>query len=381
MKFNSLQSRFTEQFGRDAELAVRAPGRVNLIGEHTDYNGGFVLPIAIGRQSLACLAGRDDSVITFTSLQADESASIDLSVPIQPGEPAWANYCKGVAAGLAARGIELRGADILFDSDIPIGAGLSSSASLEVCTALALLAAAGETGTLPDGEIALLCQQAENQYAGAPCGIMDQSICVMARAGHAMLLDCRSGQAEQVPFAGEDMVLLVADTQVRHDIAAGQYASRRNECTAAAEKLGLSSLRDADVDMIESASELTAIEANRARHVVSENARTLAAVDALKANEYERFGELMYESHASLKSDFEVSCDELDCIVELAKGCGGVYGARMTGGGFGGCAIILAQSAQAESISAAVLSGFAERFARACSIFPTIAAAGGGPIE
>ncbi len=381
MELNSLQSRFSEQFRRDAELAVRAPGRVNLIGEHTDYNGGFVLPIAIGRQSLACLAGRDDSVITFTSLQADESASIDLNAPIRPGEPAWANYCKGVAAGLAARGVELRGADILFGSDIPIGAGLSSSASLEVCTALALLASAGRTGTLPDGEIALLCQQAENQYAGAPCGIMDQSICVMAQAGHAMLLDCRSGQAEQVSFAGEDWVLLVADTQVRHDIAAGQYANRRNECADATDKLGLSSLRDADIDIIESAGELSAIEAHRARHIVSENARTLAAVDALKANEYERFGELMYESHASLRDDFEVSCDELDCIVELAKGCNGVYGARMTGGGFGGCAIILAESMQAESITAAVLAGFAERFGRACSIFPTIAAAGGGPIE
>ena len=240
-----LRERFQAIFQRPAAGCVRAPGRVNLIGEHTDYNDGFVLPIAIERRTLAAYAPREDRIVRFVSLQADGDAQVDIDGEIAPGEPAWANYCKGVAAGLRERDLGLVGADVLFDSDVPLGGGLSSSAALEVATAFALLAAGGKVGEVPQRELALLCQQAEHDFAGAPCGIMDQSIAVMGQAGRAMLLDCRSGEVRQVPFDDPGVVLLVADTQVKHDIADGGYAARRDQCFAAAGRLGVKALRDA----------------------------------------------------------------------------------------------------------------------------------------
>ena len=224
----SLKDRFQALHGRAPAGAVRAPGRVNLIGEHTDYNDGFVLPIAIDRRTAAAYAPRGDRAVSFTSLQAGPTARIDLDRPIERGEPAWANYPRGGAAGLIARGVALGGADLLFDSDIPVGGGLSSSAALEVATALSLLAAAGQGQAVPPRELAALCQTAEHQYALAPCGIMDQAIVVMGRAGCAMLLDCRTGRVEHVPLDDPGVVVLVADTQVRHDIADGR-AIRRGE--------------------------------------------------------------------------------------------------------------------------------------------------------
>ena len=367
-------------YGRPAAVAVRAPGRVNLIGEHTDYNDGFVLPIAIERQTVALVAPRDDRTVRLASLQMpDGPAEIDLDGAIEPGEPAWANYCIGVVAGLLARGEKLVGADVLFDSDVPLGGGLSSSASLEVATALAMLTPIG--ATVPDGELALICQKCEHDFAGAPCGIMDQSIAIMGRAGRALLLDCRSGQTEQIPFDDPNLVLLVADTQVKHDIADGGYAARREQCYAAAKTLGVKMLRDADQPMIERAESdgtLTGKELMRARHVVGEIHRTVHGVQALAAGSYREFGELMYGSHAALRDDYEVSCEELDAIVELARPCDGVHGARMTGGGFGGCAIILAEADKADGVVAAVQDGFNKRYGRACPIFATRAVAGAG---
>jgi len=384
MDLDLVKRRFAARYARPPETVARAPGRVNLIGEHTDYNEGFVLPIAIERQVVACLAGRDDGKITFASMQAAGVAAVSLDGPLRPGRPAWANYCKGVAAGLIAAGVELRGADILLDSNVPIGAGLSSSAALEVCTATALLAAAGRAGALRGRDLALLCQRAENEFAGAPCGIMDQSISVMAQAGRALLLDCRSGAAEQVPFDDDAKVLLVVDTRVRHEIGAGEYGKRRARCAAVADKLGLRALRDADEDMIERAAAggtLDSLEARRARHVTTEIARTLGAVEALKAGDYGRFGRLMLESHASLRDDYEVSCPELDAVVDIAQPLDGVYGARMTGGGFGGSAIVLADAGRARTITEAVRQGFESRFGRACGIFATRAAEGAGLIR
>ncbi|HUT57792.1 MAG TPA: galactokinase [Phycisphaerae bacterium] len=378
-----LKDHFQTLNGRPAAGAVRAPGRVNLIGEHTDYNDGFVLPIAIERQTVAAYAPRADRVVSFTSLQAGPPARIELDPSIDRGEPAWANYCRGVAAGLIARGVALVGADVLFDSDVPVGGGLSSSAALEVVTALALLAAAGQSGAVPPRELAALCQTAEHEYALAPCGIMDQSIVVMAHAGCAMLLDCRSGRIEQVPLDSPGAVVLVADTQVRHDIADGGYAARREQCRQAAEALGVAALRDADEGMIARAASdgtLRGRHLMRARHVVGEIARTLAACDALKAGDHAAFGRLMYASHASLRNDYEVSCDELDAVVELARECAGVFGARMTGGGFGGCAIILAESARADEIRQAVSAGFERRFGRRCPVFATRAVGGASNI-
>jgi len=379
-----LRTDFEAVFARPAAGAVRAPGRVNLIGEHTDYNDRFVLPIAIDRQTVALYATRDDRIISFHSRQADAPGSIDLTQPITPGEPPWANYCKGVAAGLIAAGVKLVGCDVMFDSNVPLGGGLSSSAALEVAAALAMLAAAGRLGAIPDQELALICQKAENEFAGAPCGIMDQSVAIMAKAGKALLLDCRSGKTRHVPFDSPDVVLLVADTQVKHDIGGAGYPLRRRQSHAAAEKLAVRALRDvAERRLADAAAAgiLAGKELMRARHVVSEIARTLQAVEALEAGDIMLFGELMYASHESLRDDYEVSCEELDAIVELAERCDGVYGARMTGGGFGGCAIILADARNAQAIGESIAAGFAERFGRRCPIFPTRPCAGAGTIR
>ena len=366
-----------EVFARPAAGAVRAPGRVNLIGEHTDYNDGFVLPIAIDRDTVAAFATRDDRTLTFASGQADTKAVVNLDEKIAPGEAVWGSYCRGVAAGLLDRGVELVGMDVLFDSDVPLGGGLSSSASLEVATGLALLA--GANATLDDYDLALLCQKAEHEFAGAPCGIMDQAVCVMGQTGRAMLLDCRDGSIRQVPFDEPGVVLLVADTQVKHDISDGGYAARRDQCYAGAAKLNVKMLRDADAATIEAAAasgRLAGPELKRARHVVGEIARTLEGADALAGRDFGRFGELMYASHASLRDDYEVSCEELDAIVESARACGGVFGARMTGGGFGGCAIVLAADQAAGAIALRIADDFEKRFSRRCPIFPTRAAGG-----
>jgi galactokinase len=377
MDIDRLAEQFESRFSRPCEGIARAPGRVNLIGEHTDYNDGFVLPIAIERHTLAAFAARGDSLCTFVSVQADEEGMVDLGQPVSPGKPAWANYPKGVLAGLTAALGPLKGADILFTSDVPLGGGLSSSASLEVATAKALLAAAGQE--MEDYQLARLCQRAEHEFAGAPCGIMDQSISIMGRKDHALLLDCRSGEVRQIPFDDPSLVLLVVNTRVQHGIADGAYAQRRTQCQEAADKLTLPSLRDADTEMIRSAEAdgtLSGAHLKRARHVVGEIARTLDAVEALEKGSYHAFGELMYASHASLRDDYEVSCDELDAVVELARGRDGVYGARMTGGGFGGCAIVLAVAQQADGISGHIASGFARRFGHEPEMFTTRAADG-----
>ena len=372
-----LTATFESFFGRGAAPAmVRAPGRVNLIGEHTDYNDGFVLPMAIEREIVALVRPRRDAQVLLRSTGAPDEARINLAGAIERGEPTWANYCRGVAAGLVARGEKLLGAEILFHSTIPLGAGLSSSAALEVATALALQSAAGTTGHVAGRELALLCQQAEHTYAGTPCGIMDQSIVILGQAGHALLLDCRDGSTRQVPFSDPGLVLLVCDTQVKHELNDGGYAARRAKCESAARTLGVRALRDASAEQVERCAALSDVERKRARHVVGEIARTTAAVKALDQDDYATFGQLMYGSHEALRDDYEVSCQELDAIVAIARGCAGVYGARMTGGGFGGCAIVLAQADRAQAVSEAIAGGFAARFGRRCPIFATRAAAG-----
>ncbi len=387
---DQLKSAFEASFGRKAAGVVRAPGRVNLIGEHTDYNDGFVLPIAIERQTVAAWSVGEGEAIRFRSAQAPgEDAEVDLSADIQPGGPKWANYCRGVAAGLRAHGLVLTGCDVMFASDVPIGGGLSSSASLEVATAMALIAAAAATAPesrskITPRELALICQKAEHDFAGAPCGIMDQSIAILGQPGRALLLDCRSGETRQIPFGDPNLVLLVADTEVKHAISDGGYAARRDQCYGAAARLAVPALRDADGPRIEQAAAaglLAGKELMRARHVVGEIERVGQAVEALSAGDYPAFGRLMYGSHESLRDDYEVSCDELDAIVELARPTGGVYGARMTGGGFGGCAIVLVQADPAAAIAETIAAGFASRFGRRCPIFATRAAQGASVVE
>ncbi len=375
-RIENLKECFSDLFGRPATGVVSAPGRVNLIGEHTDYNDGFVLPIAIGKSTLAAWAPSDGRCVNLASLQQKGSdASFDLDADIEKGSPKWANYPKGVAAGLDENGVELVAMDILFDSDVPIGGGLSSSASLEVSSALAMLSAAGSE--IDDYQLALICQKAEHEFAGTPCGIMDQAISIMAQSGRALLLDCRDGSSRQIPFDSPDIVVMVVDTKVKHDLTDGGYAARRDQCYSAAAKLGVKMLRDADVDMVTSAADkLSDKELTRARHVVSEIDRTQKAVEAMEAGDYAEFGKLMYASHASLRDDYEVSCEELDEIVRRAAGLAGVYGARMTGGGFGGCAIVLASADRTDDIAAAITESYTARFGHSCVIFPTRAAGG-----
>jgi galactokinase len=303
--------------------------------------------------------------------------SFNLDGRILPGQPKWGNYCKGVAAGLLNNGLGLVGIDILFDSDIPIGGGLSSSAALEVATAFAMLAASGQT--MDHYELARLCQKAEHDFANSPCGIMDQAICVMGQAAKALLLDCRDGSVRQIPFDNPDIVVLVADTQVKHSIAAGGYANRRATCYSAAKKLGVEMLRDADEAMLDAAAhdgKLDEEELMRARHVVGEIRRTVEGAEALERGDYARFGELMVASHMSLRNNYETSCAELDRIVDLACACEGAYGARMSGGGFGGCVIVLAEADKASAISRTIASGFSKAYGHPCPIFATRAAAG-----
>jgi len=377
MNAQDVRKQFAAVCGRPGEGAVRAPGRVNLIGEHTDYNDGFVLPIAIERDTVAVWGRRADRVIRFVSRQAHEPAEIDLAGPVKRGQPAWANYCKGVAAGLIRAGVDLPGADVLLSGDVPLGGGLSSSASLEVATGLALLAAA--RAKMEPYELAKLCQKAEHEFAGAPCGIMDQAIAVLAQAGRALLLDCRDGAVKQIPFDDPDVVVLVADTQVKHAISDGGYAARRDQCCTAAGKLGVKMLRDADAGQLAGGG-LDGVQLQRARHVVSEIDRTAKAVEALQGGDYAAFGELMYGSHASLRDDYEVSCEELDAIVASGRKCQGVYGARMTGGGFGGCAIVLARAEGAQAAAARIADDFEKLFGRRCPIFATRAAGGAGTV-
>ncbi|MDP2895689.1 MAG: galactokinase [bacterium] len=378
-----LTAKFQTNYGRAPIGFVRAPGRVSLMGGAVDYNEGFVLPMAIERETVAAFAPRKDRLINLSSRQAEEhEASFALDDEIAPGEPTWANYCKGVAAGLRSRGTRLVGMDILFDTSLPLGGGLSSSAALEVATALAMLRASGET--MEDYELARLCQKAEHEFANSPCGIMDQTICIMGQKGHALLLDCRDGSVKHVPFDDLSVVVLVADTQVRHSIAEGGYASRRAQCFSAAKKLGVKALRDADEEMLDAAARdgvLADIELMRARHVVPEIRRTVDAAGALAARDYTRFGKVMLTSHASLRDNYETSCDELDSVVELACSCEGAYGARVSGGGFGGCVVILADAGKAEAISQTIASGFFRKFGRPCPIFPTRAAPGAAVLD
>ncbi|MBT3201079.1 MAG: galactokinase [Phycisphaerales bacterium] len=371
----NLKKRFAELYASPVAGVVSAPGRVNLIGEHTDYNDGFVLPIAIDRCTLAVYGPGENRRVNLASLQQEgDNAWFDLDATIEKGSPKWANYPKGVAAGLVEKGVEIAPMNILFDSDVPIGGGLSSSASLEVATALAMLGAADRE--IDDYELALICQKAEHDFAGTPCGIMDQAISVMGQAGKALLLDCRDGAVTHIPFDDPGLVLLVVDTKVKHDLTDGGYAARRDQCYSAAAKLGVKMLRDADADMLAS-TDLSDKELMRARHVVSEIARTLQGVDALNDGDYATFGKLMYASHKSLRDDYEVSCEELDEIVAQAAQLEGVYGARMTGGGFGGCAIILAQAPQADNIAEAITKNYTARFGFPCVVFATRAAGGG----
>lgn len=345
----------------EASYLVFAPGRVNLIGEHTDYNGGFVLPMAIDRGVfLAARPLAAPVVRLWSSSFQGECAEFRLDGEVSPREPAWSNYVRGVLAGLLREGFALPGCEAVIHADLPGGGGLSSSAALEVAAATLGEALAGRR--LDPAAKALLCQRAEHDFAGVPCGIMDQFAVVMGRAGHLLLIDCQSQQTRHVPMPGQDTAFLVINTMVRHELSDGGYRARRDDCFEAARILGLPDLRHASPEVLAANCRLLPERLfRRARHVVSENARTLAAVAALERSDWPELGRLMAASHGSLRDDFEVSCPELDAVVHAAERIGrtgGVYGCRMTGGGFGGCCVALVAAAQAETIAARIAEDY-----------------------
>ena len=375
-----VAAEFHKSYGRPPRWIAAAPGRVNVIGEHTDYNDGFVLPMAIEFYSVMAadrpVDGRE--VITLRSTLEPEVATIDLSQPIVPGVPKWGNYPRGVVAGFQARGIQPGGLDVLLHSTVPLGSGLSSSAALEVCTATLLEAVTGTT--LDPVEKALLCQKAEHDFAGVPCGIMDQFISALGREGHLLLLDCRTRKTEIVPLQDPSVALLIINTNVKHELSVGEYAERRAQCEEATRNLGVESLRDVSLEQLENGkSKMRELVYRRARHVIGEISRTVRAAGCVRQSDWPAVGQLMYASHEALRDDYEVSCPELDAVVKIAEAIGeqgGVYGCRMTGGGFGGCCVALVKTSCVDSITKKIAADYKARAGIAATIFASRPAAG-----
>ena len=348
---------FRDCYGSEPDGGWLAPGRVNLIGEHTDYNDGFVLPFALSRGTLVMAARTGDGLLQVRSRQVRGNVAAAVT-GLRPGSvPGWAAYPAGVVWALREAGYPAGGARLVIDSDVPRGAGLSSSAALECSVALALADLYQLDITRP--ALAAAAQRAENDFAGVPCGIMDQSASLLCEAGHALLLDCRSGETSQIPFdtSAAGLELLVIDTAARHVLADGDYANRRAECEQAAAGLGVPALRDiADVAGLAGLED--PVLRRRARHVVTENQRVLDTVEVLRAGRLAEAGPLLTASHVSLRDDFEISWPEADAAVDAANGAGAL-GARMIGGGFGGSVIALAPAASCGRIQAAVRARFA----------------------
>ncbi|MEA3345668.1 MAG: galactokinase [Chloroflexota bacterium] len=335
---------FERRFGREPQIIARAPGRVNLIGEHTDYNDGFVLPVAIDCQVLVAAAPRPDRTVHLYALDFEAQSSFSLE-DIQPDEEqGWSNYQRGVGWALQEEGLDLMGLEAVITSDVPIGSGLSSSAAIEVSIATAWKLLSGFE--LDPVRLALLCQKAENEFVGANCGIMDQFISVLGQRDHALLVDCRSLDYQLVPVP-RGAAIVVADTMKRRGLVDSEYNARRRECEEGVQLLrehisGVRALRDVTPQQFaQHAERLPPVIRRRCRHVIEENARVEGAVVALDVGDLASFGELMIASHRSLRDDYEVSCRELDVMMEAALKVEGVYGSRMTGAGFGGCTVSL----------------------------------------
>jgi len=375
---SELRQKFQALFGEEPRI-FRAPGRVNLIGEHTDYNDGFVMPVAVDLYVWVAIAPRADSRLVVHSTnfnQRVEFALEDLSVH---SEKAWSDYVRGVAYFLSRAELGLRGANLVLYGEVPMGAGLSSSAACEVGVGYSLEQISGIPVDLL--RLAKIGQRAEHEFAGTRCGIMDQLVCCCASANSALFLDCRSLEYEAVPLF-PDTSLVVCDSKVKHAHAAGGYNARRSDCESGARMLaakipGVRALRDVSLaDLERWGRALPEVIYKRCRHVVAENARVLEAVSAMRDGDASLFGSLMYESHRSLREDFEVSCAELDLLVDLAAACEGVYGSRMTGGGFGGCTVSLVKKEWTASFVDRVSDGFEERAGSTPEIYVFNAAGG-----
>jgi galactokinase len=365
-----LRAEFRARFGTDPRI-FRAPGRVNLIGEHTDYTEGFVMPLAINLHAWVAAVPRNDQRIRVYSSNIGQMAELDLAKPALSAQGHWSAYILGVAAALIDANHKISGADLLVRGDVPMGAGLSSSASVEVASGFAMLAVSGLS--MPATELAKVCQSAENQYAGAMVGIMDQMMACCGRENYALLLDCRTLGFELLPLF-RDAQFVVCNSMVKHDHAANEYNQRRGDCETAARILAsrmpnVKTLRDVSIDDLERfAADLPSTVYRRAHHVVTENARVLAARVALEKSDPELFGALLKQSHVSLRDDYNVSCAELDILVKLASNSPGVYGSRMTGGGFGGCTISLVATEHIEEFKRTI----AEEYRHATKFTPDV---------
>ncbi len=375
-----LRVRFREMFGADPHI-FRAPGRVNLIGEHTDYNDGFVMPAAIGFFTWIAAARRDDRMVEAYSDTFQQKMS--LSLDDLAGSPTghWSDFVRGVAAKLEQAGHKLCGANLMIHGEVPLGAGLSSSASLEVATALALTSLSGIT--MPRMELVKLCQAAEHEYVGTRCGIMDQFVATFGVEGNALVLDCRSLEYQLAPIT-PNLRLVLCNSMVRHELASGEYNRRRADCETGVRLLqpylpGITALRDVAIDDLEKYRQVLPAQVyRRCRHVISENCRVLDAAKALNAQDSDGFGYLMYLSHARLRDDYAVSCRELDLLVELARSASGVYGARMTGGGFGGCTVNLVRAECADEFKTCIALAYQEATGIVPKIYVCEAAQGAG---
>lgn len=344
---NTVSARFSAEFSESPAVIVRAPGRVNLIGEHTDYNDGFVFPLAIDRAAWIALRPRVDRRVRAVSLDMDDRREFALDDLRRPSDKAWVDYLSGVAWALQVRGYRLGGWEGVVSGDVPIGSGLSSSAALELATARAFYEVSDFEWD--PAKMALACQAAENNWLGVNCGIMDQMISAAGIKDRALLIDCRSLETVTAPLPA-DTAVVILDTGARRGLVDSAYNERRKQCEAAARHFGVAALRDVDsAAFAERAHELDDLSRRRARHVVSENERTLRARDAMHEGDAAALGRLMIASHISLRDDFEVSSAALDAIVNCANADDACFGARMTGAGFGGCAVALVRADAAEA--------------------------------
>jgi galactokinase len=357
----TLGAQFEQAYGRPPELVVRAPGRVNLIGEHTDYNEGYVLPVAIDRSVLVAASARTDRTVRLLAVDFCERVAFSLDRIRRSDRNKWSNYQRGVAVALRERGLRLPGLDVAFSSDVPIGSGLSSSAAVEVSMAVTWQVIAGFEMSRPD--LALLCQRAENSFVGVNCGIMDQFISALGEDGAALFVDCRTLDHRPVAIPAGTAVVIM-DTAKRRGLTDSAYNTRRAECEEGVRLLsvhlpGIAALRDVSVaDFRRHASELPETVRKRCRHVIGENQRVLDSIEALARGDAPGFGKLMDASHRSLRDDYEVSCAELDAMVDAAWAVPGVLGARMTGAGFGGCAVALVDAPQAATFAQCVTADY-----------------------
>jgi len=383
----ALKAQFGQILGPGGRVrVVRSPGRVNLIGEHTDYNDGFVFPMAIEPNVLIACRGRDDQRVRLASTAfPGQVVEFSVSGKIERGEPKWANYCRGIAAELLAAGIPLVGMDALFTNTLPVGSGLSSSAAMIVGTGLALLTLAG--ATMDPQRLALLAQKAEHEYAGAPVGIMDQTIIAAGRKGTAMLLDCRDLSKQFVPLDPNELKVVIVNSMVKHELTGGEYGQRRKQCEQGVAYFRranpeIKALRDVTIKQLDSAKgQLDETVFRRCRHVITEIARTTEYATQLAKKNYEQAGELMRKSHDSLRDDYEVSTAELDYLVDESMKNKGIYGARMTGGGFGGSIVALVQPRAVDAYVTMIAESYQRKFNKKPETFVTDPSDGARVIE